>query len=109
MTALSDTETPPVLCPVPVGVKVTVKVQFAPAAKVLAQLLVWAKSPKAGAMLEMFIVPFPLFVNFAVCAALGVFNACFEKVSSVGLQDPSGPCPVPLKGTVCGLPVAVLS
>jgi hypothetical protein len=43
--ALSVTVTVPVLCPLPVGLKVTLMVQEAPAATLEPQVLVWEKSP----------------------------------------------------------------
>jgi hypothetical protein len=61
----------PLRAPVAVGVKVTVIVQLAPAANVLPQLLVWAKSPLAATLL---IVrgAFPVLLNVTVCAVLVV-------------------------------------
>ena len=45
LVALSATVNVPLRVPVAVGVKVTLIVQFAPAATEAPQLLVWAKSP----------------------------------------------------------------
>ena len=54
----------PVRVPAAVGVKVTMRVQDAPAFTVLPELLVWAKSP-AVAMLVMLNGPLPVFFNVA--------------------------------------------
>lgn len=52
---------------------------------------------------------FPLFDIVTVCVALVVPTVCEAKVSIVGeiVIVPSGAVPVPLKATVCGLPVAL--
>lgn len=64
----------PVRVPVVVGLKVTVKTQVAPAARLLLQLLVWAKSP-AVAMLVMLNGPLPVFFRAAGWAGLVVPTA----------------------------------
>jgi hypothetical protein len=45
LTESSENTINPVLVPVPVGVNVTLRVQFAPADRVELQLPLWAKSP----------------------------------------------------------------
>lgn len=67
--ALSVTMRAPLREPVVVGVKVTLILQFAPAARVLPQLLVCPKSPVV-AMLAIDNTPVPLFARVTVCAAL---------------------------------------
>ena len=62
-----------VMEPVVEGVKVSVKVHSAPAAKALPQLSVWAKAEPLApviVMLEMFSVTVPVLVNVTVCGAL---------------------------------------
>ncbi len=59
---MSVTLSVPVRVPVVVGVKVTLTVQAAFAAKVPAQLLVWAKSPVA-ATADMLRLAVPVFVS----------------------------------------------
>jgi hypothetical protein len=63
--ALSVTVTVPVRVPVVVGVKVTLMVQFAPAAKLAPQALVWLKSP-VDAMLLTLSVALPVLVRVTV-------------------------------------------
>ena len=64
--------------PAAVGLKVTLKVQLAPAASVagsVPQVFVWAKSPAFAppmVMLLMVSVPVPGFVSVTFCAALVV-------------------------------------
>ncbi len=66
--------------PVAVGVKVTLMVQEAPAARVLdpvGQVLVWAKSPllvPLKPMLLMVKAALPLLVNVTACAVLVVLT-----------------------------------
>jgi hypothetical protein len=60
--ALSVMVTAPVLVPVAVGLKVTLRVQLAPAATLEPQVLVWEKSPFA-LMLVMVRPAFPVFLS----------------------------------------------
>jgi len=55
----------PVLVPVAVGLKVTLRVQEAPAATLEPQVWVWEKSPLA-LMLVMLSVAFPVFLSVTV-------------------------------------------
>lgn len=64
----------PVRLPVALGWKVMLMVQFAPAARLLPQLFVWAKSP-VTVMLLMASAAVPLLVRVAICATLVVFTA----------------------------------
>jgi hypothetical protein len=63
--------TVPVRVPVVVGLKVTLMVQLAPAARVDPQLLLWAKSPLIATLLIVKLVD-PVLVRVEVCAALVV-------------------------------------
>jgi hypothetical protein len=47
----------------------------------------------------------PTLVSVTVCAALAVFKACVPKLKVVGESVMSAP--VPVRATVCGLPVAL--
>ena len=55
--ALSVTVSEAVRLPVAVGVKVTLIVQLAPAARLLPQLLVWPKSPLLAPVTAMLVIP----------------------------------------------------
>lgn len=103
--------TVPVRVPAVVGVKVTEIVQLAPAATLVPQLCVSAKSPEA-AIDAMVRAALPELVSFTVCAALVVPSVCEAKVRLVGERVTvgavtTGVSPVPLKVTVCGEPVAL--
>ena len=71
--ALSVTVIVPGWLPVAVGVKVTLIVQFAPAATDVPQVLVWAYCVLAE-MLVMLRAAVPPLVSVTVCAALAVFT-----------------------------------
>src|SRR6266566_5530746 len=78
----------------------------------MGQLLVWAKSPAlvpVSPMLVMVRVPAPLSVSVTVWAALLVPTFCVLKLRLGGLRLTAGAgvMPVPLKATLCGLPVAL--
>ena len=60
--ALSAMVTAPVLVPAAVGLKITLRVQFALAATLEPQVLVWEKSPRT-VMLVMLRVAFPVFLS----------------------------------------------
>ena len=80
LLALSVMETVALRLPLVVGVKVTLMVQFDPAASVLdpvGQVVVWAKSPAlvpARLMLLMVRAALPLLVSVTVWAALVVLT-----------------------------------
>jgi hypothetical protein len=69
--ASSLTLSVPLRVPVAVGLKVTVIGQLAPAASVLGQVLVWAKSPLA--VIDVIVSgPVPVLLSVTVCGALVV-------------------------------------
>ena len=103
---LSVTLNVPLRGPDAEGVKVTLILQLPPAANVVPQLLVCAKSPLAE-MPVMVSGPVPLFVRVTVCAALVVPMFCPAKVRLVGDRPAEGTVPVPLRLAVCGLPAAL--
>src|SRR5262245_21022195 len=111
--ALDEMLTVAVRAPAAVGVNVTEIVQLAPAASVAGlsgQLLSWAKSPAlapASPMLEITSGARPEFVNVTLCAALVVPTSWLPKPRLVGDRLTAGVVPVPLSGTVCGLPTAL--
>ena len=72
--ALVTTVTLPFLVPTEGGVKVTLTVQLAPAAKLLPQLLVWAKSPFA-VMLVIVMESLPVLLKVTGWAGLVVLTA----------------------------------
>ena len=96
----------PVIAPVTLGVKVTLKVQVAAVATVAPQGTlpdgVALKSPLA-AMLEMVSVVPELLVSVTVWGALVVPTDWDEKVRLVG-DSATGISPVPDRPTICGLP-----
>jgi hypothetical protein len=93
--ALSVNVTAPVRVPVAVGENVTEIVQLPPAARLVAQLLVWAKSPDAP-MLLIERTAEPLLVRVITCVALFVPIAWLVNVTLVGDKLAAGATPVPL-------------
>src|SRR5256884_9407054 len=94
--ALSVTDSVPVRAPEAVGVKVTLMVQFAPAAKVaglvgqaLAPVLVAAKSPEAANELIVK-AAVPVFVSVTVIGALVVASRWLPKSRPVGANSTPG-------------------
>jgi hypothetical protein len=77
-----------------VGVKVTLIVQVAPAARVAVQLFVCAKSPEALIWL-MLNIPSPLLVSVTGWAALLVPTVCPAKIRDAGDRLATGMIPVP--------------
>ena len=105
--ALSVMVKEPVLPPAAVGVKVTLMAQFAPAAKLVPQELVCAKSP-AVTMLVIVKAAVPVLVNVTGCAALVVPKAWLEKVRLRADKLATGAGrPSPARPIVCGLPTAL--
>jgi hypothetical protein len=101
--ALSLTERFAVREPVAVGRKVTLMLQFAPAARVAPQVVVLAKSAAfvpVKPMVVMLMLEFPVFDRVTARALLVVFNNCTPKASEVGDSCAAGLVPVPLNGTV---------
>lgn len=104
--ASSVIDTAPFRVLVAVGSKVTLIVQFAPAATLEPQVLVCAKSPLFApvmAMLVMFSVALPLLVRLTTCAVLLMPTNWLPKSRPVPPRATTGPTPEPLSDTVCGL------
>lgn len=97
----------PVRVPVVVGVKVTLIVQLAPAASVVEQVFVCAKSPVA-APTERVVDKVPVFFTVTGLLALVVPTVCDAnvKLDGVGVTTTVPPVPVPVRPTVCGELVA---
>src|SRR5438270_201369 len=109
--ALSPSDSVPVRAPKAVGVKVTLMVQFPPAAKVaglvgqaLAPVLVAAKSPEAANELIVKSAA-PVFVSVTVIAVLVVVSSWLPKARLVGANPTPGAEfePVPPRLMFCGL------
>jgi hypothetical protein len=99
---LSVTVNIPVRVPAADGVKVTEIVQLAPAARLVPQVWVWAKSPEAA--IETIVrAAVPEFVRVNVCPALVVPTVEEAKVRLVGvrLTEAVLPMPVPIRAMVC--------
>src|SRR5437016_2990337 len=108
--ALSASDSVPVRAPEAVGVKVTLMVQFAPAAKVaglvgqaLAPVLVAAKSPE-GANELIVKAAVPVFVSVTVIGVLVVASGWLPKPRLVGANPTPGAVPFPLIVLRCALP-----
>lgn len=103
MPALSVTVTAPLMLPVVLGVKVTLRVQVAPAATLEPQGVpppaVAEKSPLAVKLKELRVVV-KLFVIVSVCAALVVPTVVEAKVRLVGAIV-TGRTAVPVRFTTC--------
>ena len=92
--------------PTAVGLNVTLIEQLAPATRLAPHVLVWAKSPGlVPVRLTLVIVSgaVPVLDNVTVCAALVVPTVWLPNVREVGVAEATGPVPVPLRATVCGL------
>jgi hypothetical protein len=92
------------------GLKVTLIVQFPPAATELPQVLVWAKSlafVPAIPTLVMLNVALPPFVRVTLCAVLVVPSAWFPNDRLLEESVTDAAVPVPERLTVCGLPLAL--
>src|SRR5437667_392333 len=105
--ALSVTDSDPVRAPEAVGVKVTLMVQFAPAAKVaglvgqaLAPVLVAAKSPEAANELIVKAAA-PVFVSVTVIDGQVVGINSFQMTRSVAVNRTPGAVPFPLIVMIC--------
>ena len=112
LLALSVTVTFAVRTPVVVGLKLTVMVQLAPAAKLVPQDWLPVKSPALApvrAMLVILSAVLPGLVRVAVCEALVVPTTWLPKLRLAGdkVTVPATVAPVPLRATLCGLPVAL--
>jgi hypothetical protein len=99
--------------PVADGVKVALIVQLAPAASVLGlsgHWLVGVKSPGLVPVMVTLVMvsgAVPLLVTVTDCDALVVLIVCVPKLRAVVLRVTAGAIPVPLRATVCGLPLAL--
>jgi hypothetical protein len=102
--------TTPVLVPAAVGLKVTLSVQLALAARLAPQVSVWEKSPLA-LMLVMLRVALPVLLRVTVRAPLLVPTGCAGKVKETGETLATGAVPVPVRLTdwvVAGLSLSVM-
>lgn len=104
--ALSVMESVPLRVPEAVGVKVTLMVQWAPAATDDPQLFVCAKSPLAAMLVTLRVAP-PVLESVTACAALVVPTVWLVNVRVEGETPATGTLPLPLRLTVCGLPGAL--
>ena len=98
--------------PAAVGVKVTLREQPAPTAKVAMQvLLVMAKSPALVPAREVLVIvneAWPVFVTTRESAALVVLTGASGNARLVGERVTAGAAkPLPAKATVCGLLAAL--
>ena len=91
---MSVTVMEPVRDPVAVGVKVTLIVHDALAARPVPQVLVPEKSPLT-VMLEIARAALPGLLRVTLCGLLLVPNACPENVNEVGDRLAAGAAPVP--------------
>jgi hypothetical protein len=101
----------PFRLPVEVGVNVTDKVHDPPAARLVPQLWLTAKSPVAAIEVK-FRTAVPEFVSFTVWAALVLPTVSAANVRLVGESVTAGAVttgasPVPVNNTVCGEPIAL--
>jgi hypothetical protein len=97
----------PLRVPAAVGVKVTLMVQELLAATLLPQLSVWLKSPLVTMPLRTS-GGLPVFLSRTGCEPLGVPSVSLPKDSVAG-ETPAtgGVVAIPVKLTVCGLPLAL--
>src|SRR5262249_43558932 len=93
------------------GLNVTLMVMLEVGATVNGKLpAVKAKSPAFVPLTPIAVMikfPVPEFDTVIGIAALVTFTACCPKSAAGGLMPICGPVPVPLRATVCGLPVAL--
>lgn len=89
-----------------VGLKVTVIVQDDPAATPAVQLLVCEKSPLAVTALTVK-VAVPVLLTLTDCVALLFPTSTPLKLRLAGESRAAEATPVPVKGTLCGLPAAL--
>src|SRR5437667_443173 len=112
--ALSVTDSDPVRAPEAVGVKVTLMVQFAPAAKVaglvgqaLAPVLVAAKSPEAANELIVRSEERRVGKESGIGALVDA-SSWLAKSRLVGANPTPGAVPFPLRVNICRLTAAAL-
>jgi hypothetical protein len=104
--ALSVIVMAPVRVPVAVGSNFTVIVQCDPALIEVPQLFVSEKSP-LGTMLVIPRAAVPVLLSLTVFDVLVVLICWLPKLRLVGEKLMVGAIPVPVRATVCGLPVAL--
>ena len=92
--------------PAAVGVNFTLIEQFAPAASVAPQVVV-SEYCALATMLLIVSEAAPELVSVTVCAALVVFTVWLANIKLAGDKFTPGAVPVPVRFTVCGLPVAL--
>ena len=108
--ALSLTDSVALRNPTAVGLKVTLMVQFAPAATLEPHVLLWAKSPElvpVKVMLLMVRAALPVLDSVTGPDALVVVTVWLPNANEAGVRPAIGPVPLPLSPTVCGLPGAL--
>jgi hypothetical protein len=96
----------PVRVPIPVGVKVTLIMQLPPPLTTVPQLFVSEKSPLTT-MLVIVRALAPVFWTLTGWGELEVCSVWFPKATLEGETETVGTAPVPVKLTVCGLPLAL--
>jgi len=109
-TALSLTVSVAFALFLPVGANVTLIAQLDPAGMLFGQLLAWANSSPPGpviATLLMVTVPVPVVDNVTVLGGLLVPEGWKPKFSEAGESVTEWVLPVPVSGTVCGVPAAL--
>jgi hypothetical protein len=104
--ALSVIVTAPVRVPVAVGVNLTLILQLDPTVTDEPHVLVREKSPLA-AMLLIFSAAVPVFFNVTLFEGLVVPTVCEPKLKVVDDRLTTGSVPMPVRLTVCGLPLAL--
>src|ERR1039457_7273507 len=109
--ALSVMVTDALRPPAAVGVNVTEKLQFAPAATLLPQVLVYAKSPGLAPVTAMLVidrVPVPVLLRVTDWVALVVPTFWLANVKLPEVSDTTGtPTPVPERVMAWGDPAAL--
>ena len=108
--ALSVIVTEAVRVPGAVGAKVTLRVQLAPVATEVPQVLTWLKSPvfaPVKATLLMLRAALPVFVSVTGCTPLVVPRVWLSKIRLVTVRLTAGPLPVPVRFKLCGLRAAL--
>jgi hypothetical protein len=104
--ALSVIVTAPVRVPVAVGVNLTLILQLDLTVTDEPHVLVRENSPRA-AMILIFSAAVPVFLNVILCHGLVVPTVCEPKLKYVDDRLTTGAVPMPVRWTVCGLPLAL--
>jgi hypothetical protein len=108
--ALSLTETVACREPEAIGVNVTLIVQLVASASELPQLFVWEKSPGFAPVMVILVmvkVALPVLLSVTSCGALLPPRTWLPNTRLVGDKVAVGAMPVPVSGTLCGLPAAL--